>query len=304
MQHLSQGVLNAWMTCPRQFQHWYLDGLTLPANPHQQARMAWGSRFHWLMQQSVQFAGADRSTARSAPTDGRSPDAEELALRGAVDRTWTQLRGWLDRADLAQPWSLEAEHRRTQLMGDRLLTVVYDLLALHPAGARIFDWKTHARPVSRDRLQRDWQTRLYLYVLAETSDLPPDRLAMSYWFVRPTAGADRSPGATAGATTAAEPGPETLVTETFEYSRQWHSAIQRQLMEAAEQIDAAIATYRRGTPLPQVALHSPACRTCAFVSRCGRDPQAIADAPRTAAWRWPGDRSLDRLLEDIEEVVL
>jgi len=303
MQHLSQGVLNAWMTCPRQFQHWYLDCLVLPANPNQQARMAWGSRFHWLMQQSVQFAGADRPPDRPSLADGRSADAEELALRGAIDRTWAQLQGWLDRADAADPalsWTLDAEHRRTKLLGDRLLTVVYDLLALHPEGARIFDWKTHARPVSRDRLKQDWQTRLYLYVLAETIDLPPDRLSMSYWFVRPATGSDLPGDADA------DPAAPTVVEETFEYSRQWHRTIQRQLTEAADQIDRAIAAYRQGESLPQVPLNSPACRSCAFVSRCGRDATPAADAPGPSIWqrRDPSDPSIGQLLDEVAEIVL
>jgi hypothetical protein len=35
-----------------------------------------------------------------------------------------------------------------------------------------------------DKLAKNWQTRLYLYVLAETSAYPPDSLSMTYWFVQ------------------------------------------------------------------------------------------------------------------------
>jgi hypothetical protein len=48
---LSQGQLNLLETCPRKFQHIYLEQLGSPTTPEQQAHQAWGSRFHLLMQQ-------------------------------------------------------------------------------------------------------------------------------------------------------------------------------------------------------------------------------------------------------------
>jgi hypothetical protein len=294
MQHLSQGVLNAWMTCPRQFQHLYLDCLLLPANPHQQERMVWGSRFHWLMQQSIQNRGAEckltelgaESAAEMSLVLQAGEDAEAQALHQAVDRTWAGLRQWWDQSG-ASDWELDAEHRRTLAMGDHLLTVVYDLLATRPTEAQIFDWKTHAQPLSRDRLQEDWQTRLYLFVLAETSHLPPDRLTMSYWFVR-------SPAASTAAN-----GPE-LAYETFAYSADWHQATRAQLLEMAQAIDQAIAAYHGGQALPQLPAHSPACRSCSFASRCGRSTSVAESA--VAALPWTLTEPLDRLWDAIEEI--
>ena len=78
----------------------------------------------------------------------------------------------------------QSEHRRTLAFNDYLLTVVYDLVVCTPQQGQIFDWKTHQRRPPESWLQGDWQTRLYLYVLCETTDLKPEQLSMTYWFVR------------------------------------------------------------------------------------------------------------------------
>ena len=48
---LSQQHLNLLTTCPRKFQHLYLDNLSVPTTPIEQERLNWGSQFHLLMQQ-------------------------------------------------------------------------------------------------------------------------------------------------------------------------------------------------------------------------------------------------------------
>jgi hypothetical protein len=299
VQPFSQGILNSWQTCPRQFQYKYLEGLLLPANPIQQERMGWGSQFHWLMQQSIARGRVDRlgeSLLGSIEPDGWPTAAgDDPSLMGdrdlqrAIAATLAALEQWLERTATDRPWQLDAEHRRTWVIRDRPITVVYDLLAVNGEQARIFDWKTHAQPVPRDRLEQDWQTRLYLYLLAETIDLPPDRLAMSYWFVRSSV--NGFPGAPNGAAA-------TVREETFEYSERWHHQTQQQLTEAIAQIDRALAAHGRGESLPQVPAGNAACRVCAFASRCQRSP--TSDPPELA---WQGQR-WDQLLEAIDEIIL
>jgi len=68
--------------------------------------------------------------------------------------------------------------------GNYLLTVIYDLILLESDRAVIFDWKTYLKPIDADKLAKNWQTRLYLYVLAETAAYPLDSLSMTYWFVQ------------------------------------------------------------------------------------------------------------------------
>ena len=48
---LSQNHLHLLETCPRKFQETYLDGLVSPITWEEEENMAWGSRFHLLMQQ-------------------------------------------------------------------------------------------------------------------------------------------------------------------------------------------------------------------------------------------------------------
>lgn len=314
MQPFSQGILNSWQTCPRQFQYKYLEGLLLPANPIQQERMGWGSQFHWLMQQAIaQVSIPDRlgtpEIAAVPPTHlDHSAALDDRDLQQAIATTLTALTQWLDRTATDHPWQLDAEHRRTWIAGDRPITVVYDLLAVKGDRAQIFDWKTYAQPVPRDRLARDWQTRLYLYLLAETIDLPPDRLSMSYWFVRPVFGASASNPAETTETTATlhEETFATLHEETFAYSDRWHRQIQGQLTEAIAQIDRALVVHGRGESLAQVPVGDRACQTCAFASRCQRSkvigfPELVW---QEQSWDQSRDQTWDQILEAIEEVAL
>jgi CRISPR/Cas system-associated exonuclease Cas4 (RecB family) len=59
---------------------------------------------------------------------------------------------------------------------------------LFPDRAEILDWKTYPQPAKKAKIIDHWQTKLYLYVLAETSHYEPDQLSMTYWFVQSTKG--------------------------------------------------------------------------------------------------------------------
>ena len=160
---LSQGQLNLLERCPRQFQHIYLDQLGSPANPEQKERQTWGSRFHLLMQQ------------------------RELGLPiESLVQEDPQLQCWMTAFASAAPEILtpdtnnqfrESEHCRTLQVQDYLLTVVYDLLIADDRTAQILDWKTYPKPQNKRKLEQNWQTRLYLYVLAETSDYLPEQIS-------------------------------------------------------------------------------------------------------------------------------
>ena len=169
---LSQGQLNLLERCPRQFQHTYLDLFGSPTTAEQQARQAWGSRFHLLMQQ------------------------RELGLPiESLVREDLQLQHWMNAFATAAPEILnnlepntnnifrESEHYRTLQVQDYLLSVIYDLLIADDRQAQIFDWKTNPKLPKKSQLEKNWQTRLYLYVLAETSDYLPEQLSMTYWYV-------------------------------------------------------------------------------------------------------------------------
>ncbi len=165
---LSQAHLNTLETCPPQFQRLYLDQLSSSTNPEQLEKITWGSQFHLLMQQhalglSVQdLVFLDQSLIQSLQ-----------GLLREISPIWDQPNVWQ-----------EAEHHRTLTFENYLLTAVYDLLILEENSAHILDWKTYPKPEQKDRLVKNWQTRLYPYILAETSSYLPKQISMTYWFVQ------------------------------------------------------------------------------------------------------------------------
>jgi hypothetical protein len=233
---LSQGQLNLLERCPRQFQHTYLDQLSSPTSPEQQERQTWGSRFHLLMQQ------------------------RELGLPiESLIQQDTQLQSWMTAFASAAPEILtpdtnsqtfrESEHCRTLQIQDYLLTVIYDLLIADERLAQILDWKTYPKPQIRRWLQQNWQTLLYLYVLAETSDYQPEHISMTYWFVQSL---DQ---------------PQSL---KFAYNNTQHQQTGQKLHRLLSKLSDWLQRYQEGEPFPQVAKTSGCCDSCQFAVRCQR----------------------------------
>jgi hypothetical protein len=166
---LSQGQLNLLETCPPQFQKIYLEQLASPSNPEQEEKKQWGTLFHLLMQQLELGLPIDSLLAQN-------PELQHSlkALVASTSEIWPSER---------VIWR-EAEHYRTLTYQGYLLTVVYDLLVTYENKAVIFDWKTYLQPENPDKLAKNWQTRLYLYVLAETSNYRPENISLTYWFVK------------------------------------------------------------------------------------------------------------------------
>lgn len=231
---LSQGQLNLLERCPRQFQHTYLEQLSSPGNPEQQERLAWGSRFHLLMQQ------------------------RELGLPiASLVQEDTQLQSWMNAFANAAPEILaadtnnqfrESEHCRTLQVQDYLLTVIYDLLITTDL-AQILDWKTYPKPQNRRWVEQNWQTLLYPYVLAETSDYFPEQISMTYWFVQSEQ-------------------PQSL---KFTYNNTQHQKTKEKLHKLLNQLTYWLQRYEQGHPFPQVAAGSKLCDSCQFATRCDRD---------------------------------
>ncbi|HBB33811.1 MAG TPA: PD-(D/E)XK nuclease family protein [Cyanobacteria bacterium UBA9273] len=232
---LSQGHLKILETCPRKFQHIYFDQLGTPVSPEQQEHLAWGSRFHLLMQQ------------------------RELGLPvELLIEEDTQLQKWVTALVNAAPEVFtrdpqtfrEPEHCRTLNFQGYLLTVIYDLLIEDDTSAQILDWKTYAQPKHRQRLATDWQTRLYLYVLAETSDYLPEQISMTYWFVK------------------SQPHPQSL---KFPYDRVQHEKTRQDLTKLLSQLSRWLECYQSDRlPFPQVPVSTDRCRDCSFAVRCQR----------------------------------
>lgn len=197
MMPLSQSHLSYLDTCLRKYQYVFLDALLGPSTYEQHLTTQWGSQFHLLMQQQALdlpvgvLSQVNTGMSNSlAALEKAAPEVFSYLPESQVPNSQTEPSSQHGSVSFSQ-----SEHRRTLEFNGFLLTVVYDLLVTSPSGipnqpcehlikGQIFDWKTHQHPPKREWLQKDWQTRLYLYVLCETSDLSPEQIAMTYWFVR------------------------------------------------------------------------------------------------------------------------
>ncbi|HEY9809579.1 MAG TPA: PD-(D/E)XK nuclease family protein [Halomicronema sp.] len=238
---LSQRHLNFLETCPRKFQHTYLDLLGAPTSPEQQEKLGWGSRFHLLMQQRE----------LGLPVDSLLQENPELKLcldgliPAAPDIFNNQMEGDFFR---------EAEHQRTLNLGKYLMLVRYDLLIADAKNARIIDWKTYPVPQNKKQLEQDWQTRLYLYVLAETSNYAPKQISMTYWFVK---------------TPLDKTNPPAFV--KFAYSEAKHKKTEKDLNLLLDNLTLGLKRYQEmGVDFPQVDIEAKVCTHCQFAFRCER----------------------------------
>ncbi len=250
---ISQGHLNIWETCQRKYQYKYLEELSLPeADSSSQEKKLLGSNFHLLMQQKE--LGLDVSSLASSDP---------------------KLQAWLEAFEHQPPAMIEGdrlcEHRRTLEMTiemslhhsdnrDRnqayfVLTAIYDFLILSDRNAQILDWKTHQVAIAFDKLKTNWQTRLYLYLLAKTTNYAPEQLSMTYWFAN------------------------TAESVIIDYSQAEYISTETQLKQILTEINQAI-NY------PKLPLHSSNCNHCEFRDRCDRGdvltsfiPSNIADIP-------------------------
>jgi hypothetical protein len=264
---LSQGHLNLFEACPRKFQYIFNDSLAVPPSPEQQASAGWGNQFHLLMQQ--QALGLPIEVMAAA-------DADMMASVEALKQTAPDLFA-ADETVLRL-----SESQRSLEVNGYLLTVIYDWLVLSPQGGEIVDWKTYLRPPQREKLAVDWQTRLYLYVLTETSGLRPEQVSMTYWFVR-----HRDPQSKA-----IQP-----LFYRFSYSVQKHEQTRQDLGQLTQRLTVL---RQAALDFPQVDLARGICAQCPFMMRCQRWwPRD--DQPRPTPWLM-GPLAAQMTVEEIDEV--
>jgi PD-(D/E)XK nuclease superfamily len=246
MLRISQRHLTMLERCPRQFEHTYFDRLTLPINPAQQVKTQLGSDFHLLMHQRELGLPIE-------PILARSPQLNTWMQ--AMIQTAPQLFESNDRTQR------ESEQVRTMQIDHYLFTAIYDLVILQPDQADIIDWKTYPLPKYKKDLDLEWQTRLYLYILAETSDYLPNQIAFTYWFIQST------------------PQPKSIkISYTLKQHRQTHIDLLALLAQLTNWLDA---DQPQREPLPQVAASTGLCDRCNFAARCGRKD---LDPPDSAAF--------------------
>ncbi|QXE23672.1 hypothetical protein B6N60_02362 [Richelia sinica FACHB-800] len=233
---LSQGQLNLLAACPRKFQHTYLEQLTPPPDPQHEDHQSLGSRFHLLMQQREMG----------------------LPIENFLQAD-PQLQSWMSAFANAAPEILipakddtsfrESEHYRTLQIKNYLLTVIYDLLIADDERAQILDWKTYPQPPNKNKLAQNWQTRLYLYVLVETSEYQPEDISMTYWFVQ-------SQGKTKNI--------------KFDYDIHQHQATAKALNHVLDNLTNWLEAYQNHIPFPQIPIVKNACEYCQYATQCER----------------------------------
>ena len=234
---LTQGHLRQLEICPRRYQYTHLEHIPVPTDPAMLERQRWGTQFHLVMQQ------------RELGLPVEDFLREDAALDGAVN-------GLLAAAPelfAPQPDDFrQSEHRRTLVFNGYTLTAIYDLLVLGPTRGQIIDWKTYQRPPKQAQLAKDWQTRLYLYLLVETSNLAPEQVSMTYWFVAP-------PGSEASSE------PPSSITLTYDEAK--HRRTGADLQRSTDRLTTLLAP---GDDLPQVDSALGYCTHCPFAVRCQR----------------------------------
>ncbi|MDJ1176904.1 PD-(D/E)XK nuclease family protein [Roseofilum capinflatum] len=261
---LSQGHLNTLSTCGRKFQYIFLEKIPYVVPPEQQERSEWGSQFHLLMQQRE----------LGLPIEG-------------VLQSDPQFKQGLERLMIAHPGLFadggdfrESEHQRTLVFEGYWLTVIYDLFIARSHQAEIIDWKTYLQPPKSDRLKQNWQTRLYPFVLAETSDYLPEQIALTYWFVK------------------GKPSLHNRATSLeFRYDNEQHERTKTELSQLLHQLSQGLQHYAQGGNFPQVPVTSSECRRCPFARRCDRlSTDEVADiTPDSALWSLPPLDSIPEL---------
>ncbi len=236
---LSQQHLNLLTTCPRKFQHLYLDNLSVPTTSAEQERLNWGSQFHLLMQQ------------RELGLPIESLMLENQEMQHCFDNFSQAAPEILNSKTQDNVILRQAEHTRSINFNRYILTVIYDLLIAENKQAQIFDWKTYSHPQNKKKLAQDWQTRLYLYTLVETSNYLPEAVSITYWFIQPKS----------------QSLPYKL---KFSYNQQAHKKTEQDLQEILDNLTYWLKHYEeKGTEFPQVQILD-SCHTCQFATHCQR----------------------------------
>lgn len=254
---LSQGQLNLLEVCPRKFQHTYLEQLGSPTDLEQQERLSAGSRFHLLMQQWEMGLPIDpmlKEDEQLRRWFGAFVEAEPNIL-GTIRAKSNSVGTAAQSVD--EPLYRQSEHLRTLAVEGHLLTVIYDLLILSQTHAQILDWKTYPKPRRSDRLAQNWQSRLYPFVLTETSEYAPDQISMIYWFFQAKGEATE---------------PQSL---TLKYDRTKHEQTWQTLTQILKQLNEWLDRYEMGESFPQVSQVTGECDRCGFAVRCQRQEDVV-----------------------------
>lgn len=236
---LSRYKLTTFLICQRRFQLRYLRQLTWPAPPkteEEEAILERGELFHQLLQRH--FLGLNVET-NSIRDDG-------------VRRWW---RAFQQQRLQFPDGRFLTELNLTVPIDQHLLHGRFDLLIVGETEgkpfAHVFDWKT-GRAHKEAELRQDWQTRLYLAMLADSGaalwpeqkqrPLLPEAIQLTYWYVNH---------------------PDESV--TIRYNSEWHNQNWAEIRAVVAEIETQMALNE--WPLTD---DWSRCRVCAYQAYCGR----------------------------------
>ena len=242
---LSRSRLVDFLACQRRFQLRYLERLPWPSLPmgvEVETAVSRGHAFHQLIQQYF----LDLEIVPAA--------IEDVKLR----QWWTlflQFQATLPNGRFLPELTLTVPVGEGGLLNGR-----FDLLLIRKDAAgepfiHIYDWKT-GKPQDKMTLKRDWQTRLYLAMLAEGNHvIESDKLGklrvasndieITYWYVQ-----------------------EADAPRTIRYSSQWHDQNWADIQQIVGQIEALAQSAADDIwPLTDDWSH---CRRCGYQTFCGR----------------------------------
>ncbi len=233
---LSQGHLSLLETCPRQFQYQFLEQLNLQNRSiEEEERIRSGSEFHQLIQQRSLQLPIEALLAND-PQLAQWFCAFERAMPDFFDPNHTAL-------ELA-----ESEQVRTFAYLGHSLVVVYDYLVLKAESALILDWKTYRKPNPSSAIAKLWQSKLYPYVLHQTSHYQAHHIELQYWFFH----------------------HDTAQKLSLPYTDAQHCETDRQLTQLLTQLNHWLNDYTdHATPFPKT-LEVKTCDCCAHAVRCDR----------------------------------
>lgn len=279
MQPLSQSHLSLLENCPRRYQYVFFDALSGPTSFDQQMRAQWGKQFHLLMQQralnlpvdALFEADAEMAQSVAALVEAATDSLPEPSI--ASDSTISavlqanSMPALENAVSVGEPFS-QSEHRRTLAFNGYLLTVVYDRVVVKTTEigvqGEILDWKTYPKPPKKAWLAQDWQTRLYLYVLCETTPLLPEQISMTYWFVRQGRPSPDFAVSSAASDSDASSSLDKPSAYRFQYSLDKHDQTRRDLAELTDGLSKMMARSH----FPMVDIGLGRCDRCPFNVRC------------------------------------
>jgi len=218
---ISQQHLQLWTTCRRKFRHTFLDEINLPVNYELQEKLTLGKQFHLLLQQY-------------------QLDIDVTEILGSNSELHKWFQSYLNHPPQMIRGERFCEYKCTVQFAGTSITAIYDLVILGQTSAQIIDWKTHQNPIPLEILADHWQTKLYLFILQETTSYAPEQISMTYWFAN------------------ASPSQKTV---EINYTAHQHQTTQQALRKILPEM-AADNSY---LPLP---LDSKPCQYCEFLHRC------------------------------------